>query len=60
MDSQHIYTVAEVLEIYQTLKPEEKEELQLVIQKPSFNEKEILNAISPFHTQFEATYKALA
>ena len=60
MDSKHNYTVAEVLEIYHTLKPQEKEEIQLEIQKPLFNEKEILNQISPFHNKFEATYKALA
>jgi hypothetical protein len=60
MDLKHTYSVAEVLEIYHTLKPEEKEEVQAKIQKPAFNEKEILDIISPFHTQYETTYKALS
>ena len=60
MDLQHTYSVAEVLEIYQTLKPEEKEELQSKIQKIAFNEKEILDKISPFHKKFEETYRVLA
>lgn len=60
MDLQHTYTVEEVLEIALTLKPEDRKIVQEEIQKSLFNEKEILDKISPFHQKYEATYKALA
>jgi len=60
MDSQHIYTVKEVLEIALTLSAEERKKVQEEIQKSLLNEKEILEKIEPFHKKFEATYKALA
>ena len=60
MDSQHIYTVEEVLEIALTLKPEDRKIVLEGVQKSLLNEKEILDKISPFHEKYEATYKALA
>ena len=60
MDSQHTYTVKEVLEIALTLKPEDRKIVQEEIQKSLLNEKEILDTISPFHKKYEATYKALS
>ena len=60
MDSQHAYTVEEVLEIALTLKPEERKKVQEEIQKSFLNEKEILDRIEPIHKKYDATYKALA
>jgi hypothetical protein len=60
MDSQHIYTVEEVLEIALTLSADERKKIQEEIQKSLFDEKEILEKTAPFHQKFEATFKALA
>ncbi len=60
MDLQHTYTIEEVLEIALTLKPEDRKIVQEEIQKSLFNEKEILDRITPFHQKYEATYKDLA
>ncbi|HCN83893.1 MAG TPA: hypothetical protein DIT07_09785 [Sphingobacteriaceae bacterium] len=60
MNSQHTYTVEEVLEIALTLKPEDRKIVQEEIQKSLLNEKEIIDKISPFHQKYEATYKALS
>jgi len=48
------------LEIALTLKSEDRKIVQEEIQKSLFNEKEILDKISPFHQKYEATYKAHA
>ena len=60
MDSQHIYTVEEVLEIALTLKLEDRKIVLEGVQKSLLSEKEILDKISPFHQRYEATYKTLA
>jgi len=60
MDSQHAYTVEEVLEIALTLKPEDRQKVQEQIQKSLLNEQEILDRIEPIHKKYDATYKALA
>jgi hypothetical protein len=60
MDSQHAYTVEEVLEIALALKPEDRKKVQEEIQRSFLNEKEILDRIEPIHQKYDATYKALA
>lgn len=60
MDTQHVYTVKEVLEIALTLKPEDRQIVKEEIQKSLFDEKEILDKISTFHEKYNATYRALS
>ncbi len=60
MESQHAYTVEEVLEIALALKLEDRKKVQEEIQKSFLNEKEILDGIEPIHKKYDATYKALA
>lgn len=60
MDLQHNYTVEEVLEIALKLNSKDRKIVQEGIQKSLFDEKEILDKISPIHQKYEATYKALA
>jgi len=60
MDSQHAYTVEEVLEIALTLKPEDRKKVQEEIQKSFLNEKGMLDRLEPIHKKYDATYKALA
>ena len=60
MDSQHAYTVEEVLEIALSLKPEDRKKVQEEIQKSLLNEGEILQRIGPIHQKYDETYKALA
>jgi len=60
MDSQHAYTVAEVLEIALTLNPDDRKKVQEEIEKSLLNEREILERIEPIHQKYDGTYKALA
>jgi|GEM_PF-3699272 len=60
MDSQHAYTVEEVLEIVLTLNPEERKKVREGLEKSLLNEKEILKHLEPIHQKYDATYKALA
>lgn len=60
MDTQHTYTVEEVLEIALTLKPEDRKKVQEEIQRSLPDEQELLKKIAPFHKKYEDTYKALA
>jgi hypothetical protein len=60
MDTQHKYTVQEVLEIALKLEPQERELVQKEIQKSLLNEKDILDRINPYHSKYEETYKKLA
>ena len=60
MDSQHAYTVEEVLEIALMLNPEDRKKVKEEIQKSLLNEEEILERIESIHQKYDETYKALA
>lgn len=60
MDTQHKYTVEEVLEIALKLDSKERDLIQKEIQKSLLNEKDILDRINPYHHKYEETYKKLA
>ena len=60
MDSQHAYTVEEVLEIALMLNPEDRKKVKEEIQKSLLNEEEILERIESIHQKYDDTYKALA
>ena len=60
METNHKYTVEEVLEIALTLKNEERIQVQKEIQKSILNGQEILNRINPIDEKYKETYKSLA
>ncbi|OAQ41635.1 hypothetical protein A5893_00555 [Pedobacter psychrophilus] len=60
MDTQHQYTVEEVLEIALKLNDDDRKLIKEEIQKSLLNKEEILNKINPIHKKYESTYKALS